>query len=112
MFTSLTISSYSDLIHWMESHLISCPSKKFLHIDCPGCGLQRSIIALLKGDLVSSLHLYPATIPIFATLVFLMFHLKKQYVNGALFLKRLYVLCTAIVAIHYVYKIATHQVVA
>ena len=29
-----------------------------------GCGFQRSIIALLQGDLLKSLALYPATIPI------------------------------------------------
>ena len=33
-----------------------CPIKVFLHIDCPGCGLTRATIALLKGDISKSLH--------------------------------------------------------
>ena len=34
-----------------------CPFREFLHIDCPGCGLTRATIALLKGDISKSLHL-------------------------------------------------------
>jgi hypothetical protein len=108
----MILFSYINILNWMEEHMLSCPSKKFLHIDCPGCGLQRSIISLLKGDILNSLHVYPATIPILTTLVFLVFHLKNQYTNGALYLKILYVFCSSIVAIHYIYKIATHQVLA
>jgi len=33
-----------------------CPIKVFLHVDCPGCGLTRATIALLKGDITKSLH--------------------------------------------------------
>lgn len=33
-----------------------CPFKVFLHVDCPGCGLTRATIALLKGDISKSLH--------------------------------------------------------
>lgn len=34
-----------------------CPFRVFLHVDCPGCGLTRATIALLKGDIAESLHL-------------------------------------------------------
>lgn len=33
-----------------------CPFKMFLHVDCPGCGLTRAAIALLKGNIRESLH--------------------------------------------------------
>ena len=33
-----------------------CPIKAFLKVDCPGCGLTRATIALLKGDIHASLH--------------------------------------------------------
>ena len=33
-----------------------CPFKVFLHIDCPGCGLTRATLSLLKGDISKSLH--------------------------------------------------------
>ena len=34
-----------------------CPFREILHIDCPGCGLTRATIALLKGNVMESLKL-------------------------------------------------------
>jgi Protein of unknown function (DUF2752) len=106
----VTLLLNNGVLQWLEAHMLTCPSKKWLHIDCPGCGLQRSAIALLKGDLINSFQLYPATLPILAILVFLVLHLKNQYKKGAFILQRLYVFCSIIVLIHYIYKIATHQI--
>jgi hypothetical protein len=49
---------------WLQSHLISCPFKSLTGIDCPGCGFQRSTLALLEGRFVDSFILYPPLIPI------------------------------------------------
>ena len=29
-------------------------------IECPGCGIQRSFVLLVKGDFVGAFHMYPA----------------------------------------------------
>ncbi|MDR1632593.1 MAG: DUF2752 domain-containing protein [Dysgonamonadaceae bacterium] len=31
-------------VEWLKDHLLTCPSKHFFHTDCPGCGLQRSVL--------------------------------------------------------------------
>ncbi len=36
--------------------LPACPTKFFLGITCPGCGMQRAIYSLLHGDLAAALH--------------------------------------------------------
>jgi len=51
-------------VNWLQNHLLPCPFKYLTGIDCPGCGFQRSIIALIQGDLHKSLTLYPAAIPL------------------------------------------------
>lgn len=51
-------------INWLQNHLLKCPFKYLTGIDCPGCGFQRSVLALLNGDLHESLKLYPSTIPL------------------------------------------------
>ena len=51
-------------INWLQGHLVPCPFKYLTGIDCPGCGFQRSVIALIRGDLQKSFLLYPATIPL------------------------------------------------
>jgi len=61
--------AFSEFLEEANLHLIPCPIKYLTGYDCPGCGFQRSLIALLGGNLSQSLHFYPATIPIIFTLV-------------------------------------------
>ncbi len=89
----------------MEEHLLSCPFKKYLHIDCPGCGFQRSFIALLNGDLQTSLSLYPATIPILIMILFTALHLKYKYLHGATLIKYLQLIIAIVIVVFYIYKI-------
>ena len=95
----------------MEIPLLPCPVKHFFHIDCPGCGLQRSILSLLEGDLGESLSLYPATIPIFVLLFYTALHLKFDFKRGAAIIKWGYIGCTAIIVGFYIYKIVTHKII-
>jgi hypothetical protein len=99
------------LIAWLKSHLLTCPSKHFFHLDCPGCGLQRSIVALLEGDLEKSLQLYPATIPILSCFLFTALHLKFDFKRGAFLIKVLFILSVSIILIFYIYKFFTHKLI-
>jgi len=98
-------------IEWLKHHLLTCSSKHFFHFDCPGCGLQRSIIALLEGDLVKSFQLYPATIPILFCFIFTALHLKFKFKFGPEIIKGAFILSSLIIVISYMYKIFTHQLV-
>ena len=62
--------SYTGITVWLQNHLLACPFKKLTGYDCPGCGFQRSLIALLQGNFQKSLHYYPATIPLIVLAVF------------------------------------------
>jgi hypothetical protein len=94
---------------WIEDHLLTCPSKHFFYIDCPGCGLQRSVLALFEGNLVKSFQLYPATIPILFCFIFTAFHLKFNFKYGAEIIKWSYILSVTIILIFYFYKFFTHK---
>jgi hypothetical protein len=96
------------MVNWMEEHMLSCPSKKFLHLECPGCGLQRSCLALMKGDFLASLDLYPATIPILLLIVFTVLHIRYQFPAGAVIIKYLQAGIAILIAVFYIYKII-HQ---
>ncbi|MDR0712157.1 MAG: DUF2752 domain-containing protein [Prevotellaceae bacterium] len=98
----------TSFLEWWKEHLLTCPSKYFVHIDCPGCGLQRSIIALLEGDLQKSLALYPATIPILFCLIFTMLHLKFNFRYGAPVIKWSFALTVATIVVSYLYKLVAH----
>ncbi|QNA42724.1 DUF2752 domain-containing protein [Lacibacter sediminis] len=102
-------SFYADAVLWLEKNLLTCPSKKFLHIECPGCGLQRSYIALMKGDFADSFQLYPAAIPMLLLFCYLLLHVFFRFKSGGKILMILYIFCASIIAVHYIYKIVTHQ---
>jgi hypothetical protein len=97
-----------SLITWLEHNLLSCPYKKYLGIDCFGCGMQRSFIALLKGNLVESFYLYPALIPMILMLLFLVVHLIFKFENGGTWLKYTFIFVVAIVVINFVFKLINH----
>lgn len=109
LFLFLSVSKDGGFIHWLENHLLACPFKKLTSLDCPGCGLQRSLVALLKGDVAASLKFYPATLPILILLVFTLIHLKFDFKSGALIIKGMYIFATAIIIINYIYKVYHQQ---
>jgi hypothetical protein len=89
----------------IEQFLLPCPFKAVTGIDCPGCGLQRSFIELLRGHFAESLLFYPALIPILFSLLFLILHLIFRFKRGAVILKYSFIFSTAIVAINFIIKI-------
>ncbi len=44
--------------------MFPCPFKYITGIDCPGCGFQRAVVALIQGDLHKSFLFYPPAIPL------------------------------------------------
>lgn len=97
----------AGFIKWMEGHLLPCPFKKLTGIDCPGCGFQRSVIALIKGDLKDSLHQYPATIPIIITCLFVWAAIKFNFDRRHVAKKILYITTGSAIMISYIIKMYT-----
>lgn len=95
------------IITWLESHQQACFYKKFLGVECPGCGMQRSFIELLKGNFIESLILFPALIPTISLIVYLILHLIFKFRKGANILKILFIINTSIVVLSYIYKLLT-----
>ena len=100
---------WNQVVEWLKEHALTCPSKLLFHFDCPGCGMQRSIFALLEGNLMESLRLYPAMIPIFSLLLYTALHLKLRFSNGAVVIKWGYISCMFIIVVFYFYKIFTFK---
>jgi Protein of unknown function (DUF2752) len=94
-----------SLINWLEENMLACPYKKYLDVDCFGCGMQRSLVALLKGDFVNSFYLYPALIPMIFMFVFLIVHLIFKFKNGGTILKYMFIFNVVIVVLNFAFKI-------
>jgi hypothetical protein len=85
------------LVHWLETHQMPCFYKHYLGVACPGCGMQSSIILLLKGQFAESIKTYPALLPICFLLGFLIFHIIFKPAFGARVLKYSFIVTVIII---------------
>ncbi|HTN07657.1 DUF2752 domain-containing protein [Agriterribacter sp.] len=97
-------------VQWLEAHMFTCPLVKYWNMECPGCGMQRSLLALFKGDLFSSLQLYPALLPLMILIAYAVLHLKYKFSGGAKNIIVMQAAVASIITAHYIYKIYTHQI--
>ena len=63
-----------------------CLNKKLFGVECPGCGLQRSVDLLLHGEFLAAFKMYPAIYPMIVLALFLGSTLFVKF-KHALFLK-------------------------
>lgn len=96
-----------NLINWLEQHQMPCFYKQCFNIPCPGCGMQRAFVELLRGNLLESLQLYPALIPTIIMILFLFVHLIKKIENGAYILKFMFIFNASVIVLSYIYKLIT-----
>ena len=86
--------------------MFPCIFKYFTGLDCPGCGLQRSIVLLLDGQLLKSIYMYWATIPVLMMFVYLALHLRFRFARGRKTLIFLFAINGFIIFCHYIYKVS------
>jgi Protein of unknown function (DUF2752) len=96
---------YADIIDWLEHRGLECSFKKNLHLECPGCGFQSSLAALLKGHLAESFRLYPAAIPLLLVFLMTALHLVFKFKHGAAIIKYLFILSAILIFINFIHKI-------
>jgi len=62
----------------IEKYMLPCLTKKIIGIDCPGCGLQRAVLLLLKGEFGAAFTKYP---PIYALLSLVIFFTVSRFIR-------------------------------
>ncbi|MGZ3776769.1 MAG: DUF2752 domain-containing protein [Mucilaginibacter sp.] len=104
MYPLYVFCSHLSFIKWLQNHLLACPFKKLTGIDCPGCGFQRSFLALIQGNLKDSLHLYPATIPLLTAALFVLLDGKYHFDQKGIMKMTLYMVTGAVIIGSYMMK--------
>ncbi len=91
------------LVDFLEKNMLSCKWKE-LGLECTGCGLQRSVIHILRGEFAEALTVYPAIYTLILMFAFLGMHLKFNFKEGARILKWLFIMNITIIVVHYILK--------
>lgn len=101
------IAVQNNLILNLENYMIPCFNKQLFGIDCLGCGTQRAIVLILKGDFIAAFYQFPA---IYTTLLFFGFvglHFFDKNRNYHLPMTGLAIINAIIMIVSYIYKM-TH----
>jgi len=85
----------------LEEHMLTCEFKTNTGIDCIGCGVQRSFLALIKGDVYQSIVLYPALIPFFITVFLLLYQLKFKKDKGGYIVMYSFIITSTIALVNW-----------
>nr|WP_221270987.1 DUF2752 domain-containing protein [Pedobacter sp. AK017] len=99
------ISVWSYLLDQADVFFLPCPFKALTGFDCPGCGFQRAVLELLKGNLPESFQLYPPAIPILITLAVALSARYLSKKNNPLLIKTLFLITGSIIIGSYLFKI-------
>ena len=89
----------------MEEYMIPCMTKKYFGVDCLGCGTQRALALIFKGEFTDAFHMFPAiytTILLFMVLGLNFIDRTPNYHKAIISLA---IINAVIMVISYIYKI-------
>jgi hypothetical protein len=89
--------------------MLECHFKSHFGVECPGCGFQRSFLALIQGDFAESIALFPATIPLVMTFVYTGLHLAFRFRHGARNIVWLFSTTAIVMAVSFGIKVFTNS---
>lgn len=76
-----------------------------LGFDCPGCGLQRSVLLLAQGDFVGAFYMYPAIFALIPLALVLIVNRIFNLKHANLLIIILSFSSVAMILINYIFKL-------
>lgn len=84
--------------------MLPCMSKKLFGVECLGCGTQRALILLLKGEFVEAFKMYPPIYTLVILFLFLFLHIVDKSRNYTRIVISLAIINLIIMILSYAYK--------
>jgi len=91
----------------IESYMLPCLNKKMFGLDCPGCGMQRALLHVSKGNFSDAFNLYPAIFTLILLFVFIGINFFYKFKHAYKIKVGLIVLNASIIVITYTTKMLT-----
>ena len=88
----------------MEEYMLPCMFKQLFGLDCIGCGIQRSLALLLKGDFTNAFYMFPAIYTTLFLFLFIGLHLLDKKHSYHKIVISVAIINAIVMIIAYVYK--------
>lgn len=89
----------------VEKYMIPCMNKQIFGFDCPGCGMQRALALILKGEFSDAFFMFPAIYTMVAFFGFIALNFLDKKRNYHKIIIGLGIINGLIMIISYIYKI-------
>ncbi|MCB0399191.1 MAG: DUF2752 domain-containing protein [Winogradskyella sp.] len=93
------------LLKGLEDYMLPCLNKKLFGFECMGCGLQRSAVLLLRGQVVESFLMYPGLYTLIILFGFIAINTFKNFKNGTKIIAILAMLNIVVIVSSYLLKL-------
>ncbi|MFT6417454.1 MAG: hypothetical protein ACJARZ_002821 [Dokdonia sp.] len=80
-------------------------NKKYLGFECMGCGLQRSLVLLVRGEFIDAFLMYPAIYPLIGLLGFIITNQFRSIKYANFIIPFLAILTVGTIIVSYIIKI-------
>lgn len=88
----------------LSNYMIPCMNKKLFGVDCPGCGIQRSLSLIFQGDFVGAFQMYPAIYALLLLFGFIGVNYFYKIKYAAIIITVLSITSVALILTNYIYK--------
>ncbi len=85
--------------------MIPCMNKTLFGIDCLGCGTQRAIVLIFRGDFAGAFNMFPAIYTTLLLVFFIFLNIIQKSRNYNKLIIALAIVNVAIMIFSYIYKI-------
>lgn len=88
----------------LEDYMLPCLNKKFFGIDCLGCGIQRALSLIFKGEFIAAFKMYPAIYTLLLLAFVIVFNYFNKFKSAQNIISILAILNVLIIVISYIIK--------
>ena len=87
-----------------EEYLLPCLNKKLFGVECLGCGFQRSVLHLIRGEFSEAFYVYPAIYTLLLFLMYILLNLKFKFKNSKKIIRVLVIINILVIISSYLIK--------
>jgi len=91
----------------IDDYMLPCINKKLFGFDCMGCGIQRSIAFILKGEFLSAFKMYPAIYTLLLLFIFILISFKFKIKKSNTIILALFFINAILITGNFIIKIIT-----